>query len=203
MGGIMRLFILLLVVIAFVVPAQAANDIETIATALSGGQVKQVVIRIRVSDQGSANGSLHARMENLEYKSLMPLIEKGNKNLQKQFSKLKQKGVEVNPLRLYGGGGLVNFQASAAVKDIFQVPTVLSAKDPVNLRVEKEDKNFSITVSPKPILWLLAPFIGKLRVEITLPVDAITQNADQISEKTLIWERGMSLPEVEFSFQLP
>lgn len=199
----MRQFIILVLVLVLAAPVWGgpAEDITRIVSALEGGQIREVLLQIRIRGDGSATGSLQADLVSIPPQRMEVLIDQGNRQMARQAEKLARKGVRLFPLELKRQGGDAVISVRGEADDALRVPTTLSSRDPVALTVVQAEGLTQVKCVPRPILFLLAPLIGQLRVQVELPDDPVAHNATKREGRNLIWNSRLSLPTVEFSWR--
>lgn len=197
-------FALIIILIFFTAQAcfaDTAGDIARIVSAIQGGQIQNVTLDITIRGDGSAFGDFTVNLTNIPPAEMETLIDEANRQINRQAKKLSGRGVRLNPLdfKRDGANGVISTRGEA--EDALKVPATLSGKDPVSLKVESDAGLTKVKCIPRPILFLLTPFIGQLTVNIHLPDDPIEHNATKRDGRNLTWVSKMSIPTVEFSWR--
>ena len=185
------------------VPAAAgpAEDLADLAACLTGGGV-EARIAARIAPDGGATGTLSATFTGVDAAALERLVERANEGLAKQTERLAGQGVAVGRLALIASGGERILRTTASATAVERAAKSLSPHDPVEFSATRMNDFLVVRVAPRPALFLLAPFVRGLTVEVSLPADPAAHNADRADGRTLRWASARGFPAVEFSLGL-
>lgn len=195
------LVIILILIAPLVAVADTAKDIARIVDALQGGQIDRVTLDITIREDGSAFGDFTTELSALPPEKMEILMEEANRGITRQAEKLSRRGVRLNPLSFQRQGNQATITTRGEAEDVRKVPATLSHRDPIALKVESDAGLTKVRCVPRPILFLLTPFIGQLTVHIHLPDDPMEHNAAKRDGRNLTWQTKLSLPTVEFSWR--
>lgn len=188
----------LLALLLLLAQAARADDLQDLAAALAGSGVT-ARISVRLDPAGGAAGSFSATVAGAPGEALRRLVEKANAHLKKQADRLAGLGVSVGNLSLSEREADAIVRTTASCSDLTRVPAALSPKDPVDFAATREKGTLAVRVAPRPLLFLLAPFVAGFTVEAALPEDPAAHNATETKGRILRWKSARAFPTVEFA----